>query len=185
LHVDPPVHAVQLSPQWAESVAELHAPSEHSVLPAGHIEAHDPALHTPVDGHSAQLLPQCARSEATHVPLHKTSPDAHAHAPLSQVVPVLQATPHAPQFWLSVASTTHEVPHAISPAMHEGVTVEPVSEAPPSPPSPGTFAPEAQLTTTKIAEKTTGVKAKREKLRPSMPRLLTNGDELTQTRKTS
>jgi hypothetical protein len=173
------VHTVQLFPQWAESVAELHALSAHSVLPAGHIEAHDPALHTPADGHTVQLLPQCAIFEATQEPPHKTIPEAHTHDPPWQVVPVPQIAPHTPQFWLSFVRTMHELPHAVSPAAHEGPSVELPSRAPPSAPSPGAATPEAQLTTMKTTEQAIQAKAKREKWRPSMSRLFTGGREMS------
>jgi hypothetical protein len=52
------VHIVQLSPQCAESVAELHALSAHFVLPAGHIEAQSPLLQTSVSRQTVQPLPQ-------------------------------------------------------------------------------------------------------------------------------
>jgi hypothetical protein len=58
LQIEPPVHIVQLSPQCAESVAELHALSAHFVLPAGHIEAQSPLLQTSVSRQTVQPLPQ-------------------------------------------------------------------------------------------------------------------------------
>jgi hypothetical protein len=166
------VHIVQLSPQCAESVAELQALSAHLVLPAGHIEAQRPLLQTCVDKQTVQSLPQCAMSEATHDPPHKTSPDAHTHDPFWQVVPVPQIVPHVPQFWLSVAVSVHSVPHAVWPAPHERPAEVPPSAAGPN---PGPAAPVAQLTTTKSAEQTTAANARKEERRPSMFRLLRIG----------
>src|SRR5580658_7556373 len=99
--------------------------------------------------------------EGAHAPPHKTSPDAHAHDPLVQVVPVPQTVPHVPQFWLSFAVVVHSVPHAVWPAAHE----IPVPEPPPPPapgPVPGPAAPFAQLTTMKTAEQTTAANARKE-----------------------
>ena len=81
MQVEPPEHTVQLSPQAAEFVAELHTPPEHAVLPAGQLVAHAPSLQTPVAGHAAQLVPQCASFDGWHEPPQKTSPDAHMHDP--------------------------------------------------------------------------------------------------------
>jgi hypothetical protein len=60
----PPVHeaptpqAVQLAPQWPESLFELQAPSLHIVLPEGHDDVHWPLSQTwPVE-QAAQLAPQ-------------------------------------------------------------------------------------------------------------------------------
>jgi hypothetical protein len=147
----------------------------HSVLPAGHIEAHAPLLHTPVSGHTVQPAPQWSMSEATHMPPHETSPDAHAQTPAWQVVPVPQTVPHVPQFWLSVETAMHASPHGTSPPTQMrggGGSVE-VSVAPLSP-EPG-LDPEPQPRTTNRAEQTTATKARSEKRRPSMSRLLTNG----------
>jgi hypothetical protein len=74
-------HTVQLEPQWPESVFELHAPSLHFMLFAGHDVMHCPSLHTPPDGHIVQLVPQWSVFDETHEPPHSTSPDAHAHTP--------------------------------------------------------------------------------------------------------
>jgi hypothetical protein len=115
LHCDPPVHAVQLFPQAAEFVVELHTPPEHVVVPAGQLVAHTPSLQTPVEGHTAQLVPQWASFDAWHEPPHETSPDAHTHDPAWQVVPVVQAFPQLPQFWLSVAVSAHPVGHDVRP----------------------------------------------------------------------
>jgi hypothetical protein len=151
------VHTVQLSPHAAEFVAELHTPPEHIVLPEGQLAAHSPPLQTPVAGQTAQVVPQCASFDAWHEPPHKTSPDAHTHDPFSQVVPVPQVVPHVPQFWLSVAVSTHAVPHAVRPVLHETA-----AGAPPSGPKPGEALPLAQLTMTTSAEPTIAPKAKKE-----------------------
>jgi hypothetical protein len=127
VHCDPPVQAMQLLPQAAEFVAELHTPPEHIVLPAGQLVAHAPSLQTPVEGHTAQLVPQCASFDAWHEPPHKKSPEAHTHDPFWQVVPVAQAFPQAPQFWLSVVSSTHPVRHDVRPATHAGAELPSVA----------------------------------------------------------
>jgi hypothetical protein len=72
LQVAPPVHMVQLVPQWAESMSELHELSEHLVLPVGHIELQAPLAHTCPDVHTAQLDPQWVTSEATQAPPQET-----------------------------------------------------------------------------------------------------------------
>jgi hypothetical protein len=164
LQVEPPVQTVQLVPQWAESVAELHAPSEHVVEPAGHIEAHAPLLQTWGDGHMAQLVPQCVVSDATHAPPQETSPDAHTHDPAWHVVPVPQVVPQVPQFWLSLVTSTHALAQIVWPATHVG-PVEPPPPVPPPPPSEGPkpWPPEVpQLTTTRSVEQTTAIIARTE-----------------------
>jgi hypothetical protein len=75
VQLEPPGHAVQLVPQWAESVFELHAPSEHLVLPEAHIEAQMPPvppLHTSPDEQRTHSVPQCIAFDATHEPEHRT-----------------------------------------------------------------------------------------------------------------
>jgi hypothetical protein len=113
-------------------VSELHAPSEHSVLPVGQLAAQAPWLQTPVAGHFAQVDPQCMTFEAAQAPSHETSPEAHTHMLFLQVVPteapVPQVFPHWPQFWLSLVSSTHPLEQSVRPAVH-------VRAAPPSPPS--------------------------------------------------
>jgi hypothetical protein len=72
LQVAPPVHIVQLVPQWAESVSELHELSEHLVVPLGHIELQAPLAHTWPEVQTAQLDPQCVTSDATQAPPQET-----------------------------------------------------------------------------------------------------------------
>lgn len=43
----------------------------------------------------------------------------HRHTPLVQLVPVGQALPHWPQFWVSCARSTHWLPHRTFPALHK------------------------------------------------------------------
>jgi hypothetical protein len=96
--VCPAAQAVQLDPQWAESVLELQALSPHFVLPEPHDVEHWPLLHTPPAGQTVQLVPQCSVFEATQAPPHETSPGAQAHAPAWQEVFIAHAFPQAPQF---------------------------------------------------------------------------------------
>jgi hypothetical protein len=58
LQVAPPPQAVQLDPQWPESLFELQAPSMHIVLPEAHDDEHWPLLQTLPLGQAAQLDPQ-------------------------------------------------------------------------------------------------------------------------------
>ena len=58
VQVAPPPQAVQLVPQWAESVSELQALSEHFVLPEEHDDEHWPLSQTSPLGQAAQLVPQ-------------------------------------------------------------------------------------------------------------------------------
>jgi hypothetical protein len=112
-------------------------------------------------------------SEATHMPPHDTSPDAHTHAPAWQVVPVPQIVPHTPQFWLSVKRATHSSPHAVSPTprhMRGGGTVE-LSGAPLSP-EPGALDPIPQPRTTKSADHCH--ESQERETAPKHVRLLTN-----------
>lgn len=89
---------MQLEPQWAESVLELHVPSAHFVLFAWQDDTHCPLSQTSPVAHTVQLEPQWAVFDETHAPPHSTSPPAHAHTPAWQAVPVPHATPHMPQF---------------------------------------------------------------------------------------
>jgi hypothetical protein len=102
MQVEPPPHVVQLVPQWAESVSELHALSEHFVLPAGHIERQEPPLQTWPDAQAVQEAPQCVTSEATQLPPQDTYPLAHWQEPLVQVWLELQTVLQLPQAWGSV-----------------------------------------------------------------------------------
>jgi hypothetical protein len=81
MQVVPPEQAVQLEPQWAESVLELHALSLHIVLPEGHDDEHCPALQTFPLGHTVQALPQWSVFEETHALLQATSPGEQAQMP--------------------------------------------------------------------------------------------------------
>jgi hypothetical protein len=139
LQVEPPGHTVQLVPQWAESVLELHAPSEHLVVPEGHIETHAPPLHAPPDWQVTHCAPQCITFDGTQEPEHRTKPDEQAHVPLVHVVPVPQTLPHLPQFSLSVDSSTHALPHAVLLPVHvtddpSGFGADPSAAPPPSSP---------------------------------------------------
>jgi hypothetical protein len=46
-------------------------------------------------------LPQLLVLEATQEPLQESSPPEQTQEPLEQVLPLPQAFPQAPQFWLS------------------------------------------------------------------------------------
>jgi uncharacterized membrane protein YuzA (DUF378 family) len=59
-----------------------------------------------------QLAPQWAVFDETHAPLHATSPPAHPHTPAWQAVPVLHETPQAPQFSLSLMTSTQVPLHS-------------------------------------------------------------------------
>jgi hypothetical protein len=54
----PAPQAVQLVPQWPESLFELQAPSLHIVLPAPHDVEHWPLSQTWPVVQAAQLVPQ-------------------------------------------------------------------------------------------------------------------------------
>jgi hypothetical protein len=160
LHVDPPAQIEHALPQWAESVVELQAPSEHVVLPDGQVAAHDPLSHTWGEGQGMQPLPQCVESEATQEPPHETSPDAQTHDPFAQVVPVPQVAPHFPQFCSSLVTSTHAVPQGVRPPLHVG-------------PKPAGTPPDvAQLTITKSARDTAAARVNEEERRPCIFRLL-------------
>jgi hypothetical protein len=159
LQVAPPGHTVQLVPQWAESVSELHAPSEHLLVPEGHMETQMPPLHAPPDWQVTHSVPQCIAFDATHEPEHRTKPDEHEQVPLVHVVPVPQALPHLPQFSLSVDSSTQVPLHAVLLPVHatddpSGFDVGPSAEtSDPPPSSPKTVAsvdvPHAATATTR------------------------------------
>jgi len=55
----PPPHIVQLFPQWAESVFELHAPSLHFIVPVGHDPEQALLTQTWPLVQAVQLFPQC------------------------------------------------------------------------------------------------------------------------------
>src|SRR6185312_8215700 len=109
LQDEPLPQAVQLVPQWAASVFELQAPSEHIMLPAPHpVDEHWPLLQTCPLLHLLLQLPQLSVLEATHEPLQESSPPEQAQAPFWQVLPLPHAFPQAPQFWLSFCVFTHD-----------------------------------------------------------------------------
>lgn len=105
-------HTTQLDPQCAESVLELHVPSAHIVLFEWQDDTHCPSSQTSPLAHTVQLAPQWAVFDETHAPLHATSPPAHAHTPAWQAVPVLHETPQAPQFSLSLMTSTQVPLHS-------------------------------------------------------------------------
>jgi hypothetical protein len=101
-------------------------------------------------------LPQLLVLEATQEPLQERSPPEQAQAPLVQVLPLPQALPQLPQFWLSVCRLTQAVPHCICPELQDGpvppVPVLPVPPAPPVPSPPeGLAHPEASRVAPKRA----------------------------------
>jgi len=77
----PPPHIVQLFPQWAESVFELHAPSLHFIFPVGHDPEQALLTQTWPLVQAVQLFPQCCTLDGTHWLLQETRPDAHEHVP--------------------------------------------------------------------------------------------------------
>jgi hypothetical protein len=105
--------AVQLDPQWAESVFELQAPSEHMLLPDGHDDEQFPLLQTWPLPHLLPQVPQLSVFEATHEPLQESSPPAQTQDPPLQVWPLPQTLPQAPQFWLSLCTFAHDPLHSI------------------------------------------------------------------------
>jgi hypothetical protein len=51
-------------------------------------------------------------------PPQETAPPGHVHVPATHVRPPVHATPHMPQFRLSVATLTQRPPQVVSPARH-------------------------------------------------------------------
>ena len=47
------------------------------------------------------------------LPPHRVNPAGQAHAPLEQICPPPQAWPQAPQFFLSLLTSAHTLPHAV------------------------------------------------------------------------
>src|SRR5579871_156741 len=109
----PVPQAVQLVPQWAGSLFELQALSEHIMLPDGHDDEHDPLLQTWPLLHFMPQLPQLSAFDATHDPLQERYPFEQEHDPLLQVWPLPQLLPQAPQFRLSVCTLVHDPPHSV------------------------------------------------------------------------
>ena len=81
LQVLPEGQTVQLLPQWAASLLELHAPSLHFVVPDGHDPEQALLTQTCALVQAVQLDPQCCRLDGTHWLLHETRPCWHAHVP--------------------------------------------------------------------------------------------------------
>jgi hypothetical protein len=104
-----PVGQALHPPQWAIVPSPLdgtHAPPEHMIWPDGHIAMQALLLQTWPLGQALQP-PQCCASEETQAPLQRKRPVAQVHVPFWQLRPLPQALPHAPQFWLSLASVLH------------------------------------------------------------------------------
>jgi hypothetical protein len=146
VQVEPPAQAVQLVPQWAESVFELQLPSEHIVVPEGHDDEHCPSLQTCPLAHLFPQLPQSLVLDAMHEPLHDRRPPAQTQEPDVQVLPLPQTFPQVPQFWLSLCTLVQEPLHSIWLELQEG-PVPPLPEplVPPVPLAvPGFAHPEAR-----------------------------------------
>ena len=67
---------------------------------------------------------------AQHVPATSVWPAGHTQAPETHVVPGRQATPHSLQLALSLARSTHAVPHWVVPG---GQVQAPSTQARPAP----------------------------------------------------
>jgi hypothetical protein len=168
LQDEPLPQAVQLVPQWAASVFELQAPSEHIMLPAPHpVDEHWPLLQTCPLLHLLPQLPQLSVLEATHEPLQESSPPEQAQAPFWQVLPLPHAFPQAPQFWLSFCVFTHDPLHSVWLELQEG-PVPPVPLVPLVPPVPVVVVAGLAQLATKNAEAKRVVRTQREALRESM-----------------
>jgi len=95
LHVDPAGHGLQ-PPQCMASppVGDTQEPSEHIIVPVGHMPEQVPALQTSVPVQAVVQPPQWAAFEATHIPLHERRPALQTHWPAWQTSPIPQAVAH-------------------------------------------------------------------------------------------
>ena len=100
-------------PQSAAFAGPLQVPSWHFV-PDVQVDEQVPVLSQTLPlAHAMQLVPQWSGLDWTQVPPQLTKPPVQTQEPAEQVLPLPQALPHVPQFWLSLCRLTQVVPHCI------------------------------------------------------------------------
>jgi hypothetical protein len=126
LQDEPLPQAVQLVPQWAASVFELQAPSEHNGAPPH--ATHAPSMHVDLDGQIRLHMPQSELfAGPEHCPSEQIGPDGHGDPPVP-------GTPPEPAPPVSVAP-----PVARPPVLDEVPPAPPFAAPilPAAPPAPG------------------------------------------------
>jgi hypothetical protein len=160
----PPVQAFPQEPQLLASVCRFTQLVPQSVVPLGQTQLPLEQIAPPVQAlpqvpqlyesllRSVQVpLPQFAEPAGQQIPLEQTWPLPHA-GPFPQVqVPAvhvsavpLQATPHFPQFWVSLVRSTHAPPQFVWP-VGQHIPLEQTWPAPQAGPDPHVQAPPEQL----------------------------------------
>jgi hypothetical protein len=100
-------------PQSAAFEGPLQVPSWHFV-PDVQVDEQVPVLSQTLPlAHAVQLVPQWSGLDWTQVPPQLTKPPVQTQEPAEQVLPLPQALPQVPQFWLSLCRLTQVVPHCI------------------------------------------------------------------------
>lgn len=109
MHCTPAAHALPQVPQCTVLVCRsTHSPAQ-SVWPVGQAR-HAPPVQTRPAAHGAPQALQCASSVcvSTQTLPHIVRPAAHWHLPPTQLWPIVQTLPHAPQWASLVASVTSQ-----------------------------------------------------------------------------
>jgi len=125
----PQCWVVPSPPFWTQVLPHISG-----VAPVHDVEQVVP-LHTWPLGQAFVQLPQWVASEGTQLPLQSRRPLLQTHCPFWQPRIAPQVVPHAPQFWLSVATVLHWPLQFIWPAP-QAMPVPPDPVVPPVPGSP-------------------------------------------------
>jgi hypothetical protein len=147
-HTQPPLeqvapegHTVPQPPQFRVSVNTSTQAPPHAVRPSEQLTAQRPASHTSVDEHPTPQPPQWFGSLAssTHSAPHGVRPPAHEQTPCTQLAPVGQTLPQAPQSSGSEKRSTQapkqlkssgSQPAAHVPELHTSSTPQVTSQSP-------------------------------------------------------
>jgi len=108
-HVSGEVQTVPHLPQLLESVVTSMQSRPHATAGGVQVVWHLPALHTSLTEQAWPQAPQFppSRVGSTHTPEHEMSPAAQPHLLATQVPPVPQFAPQAPQLFGSAVRSMH------------------------------------------------------------------------------